>query len=219
MQAQLISRALQLGVSLCLAACADTHAGTCTLDGCREGETCVRTEYYPTGSCMPVCEWGIDGPRCDNGAWCLSGARPDFCYAGGPAIEGETTDISALSCGFGLIGRRHYDEEPLRRTCEPVCDTDADCRTGERCSPGPRGGSCDVPCEGPGSTPCAPPNRCVTGFCVNERRFAAMDCNGDGVVHVVPTGCPVGMECDCRLGLVCDEAAPGGCRLPEPGTE
>jgi hypothetical protein len=125
------------------------------------------------------------------------------------------TDNAALNCGFGLLARAHYDEEPLGLTCEPVCDADSDCRPGERCSPGPRGGSCDVPCEGPGATPCAAPNRCVTGFCVNERRFAAMDCDADGVITL--TGCAFG-ECDCRLGAICvpDERH---CGFPAPGTE
>jgi hypothetical protein len=106
------------------------------------------------------------------------------------------------------------DAEPYRRTCEPICDTDAQCRSGERCQM--FGGTCDVPCEGPGSTPCTAPNRCVDGFCVNERRFARIDCDGDGVITL--TGC-LGAECDCRPTFVCDPEAIGGCAHPAPGTE
>jgi hypothetical protein len=137
------------------------------------------------------------------------------CYPGGLATEGTTTLLGS-ECGFGLAPRPHYDEEPLRFTCEPVCDTDADCRAGERChSYG--GGTCDVPCEGSGATPCAPPNRCVDGFCLNERRFARIDCDGDGVI--THTFCNPELDCDCFPWGVCDPDAIGGCAHPAPGTE
>lgn len=176
------------------AGCADSHAG----EPCSDEQPCPAPLVCDFGldemgvryarACVPTCD-ELTTSRCTNGALCLA----NRCSAGGSVPQGGVGD--EFTCAFGLVGRLTFAGEPAVRICTPVCNTAADCEGGEVCSIS----SCTRPCEGPDSVPCSPPARCVGGVdCVNERRFARIDCDGDG-------------DADCDPALACDLAAIGGC--------
>ena len=117
------------------------------------------------------------------------------CWPGGTLREGTDAGTTGAGCAFGLGAIRNLVAEPIAWVCEPVCDTSADCRAGEECG---RTSVCAPPCT---SENCPAPNRCAFGRCVNERRWARADCDGDG-------------ELDCEPYLQCDASEIGGCGLP-----
>lgn len=136
--------------------------------------------------------------RCDDGSWCRVLNRSSYCWYGGAVPEGEVEPRPG-DCAFGLAHTPDYTAEPLGLICEPVCNEDDDCREGELCTTR----RCSPPC---GAGTCESPNRCALGTCVNERRFAQIDCDADGTP-------------DCYPGLVCDAEAIGGCAHPPEGEE
>lgn len=177
---------------------------------CPAESVCVVTERFSEGTCAPRCD-SLAMRRCPSGAACGSYRGTDVCEPGGWVAEGSETS-TGVDCAFGLIAMPHFDVDPLVYTCEPVCDSDEDCRMGEVClSPG----ACAAPCED--AATCGPSATCVAHVCVSPRRLALMDCDGDGDVTL--TGCAPGVDCDCAPGLVCDPEAIGGCAHPDPGTE
>ena len=177
--------------------CADSHPPpvSCLSDAdCPDG-TCIG-EADGRGVCLLACDYTV-ATRCDDGAWCRVFSTGSFCWHGGTVREGHVAPVPG-DCAFGLGTIQDYTTEPLSWTCEPVCNETEDCRGGEECR-----GRCLPPC-GPGN--CVAPNRCALGGCVNERRFARIDCDADGTP-------------DCYPGLVCDAGAIGGCAHPPPGEE
>jgi len=188
-----------VGLAL-LAACADAHpAPVRCLDGvCPDGQVCLADE----GSvCVARCDATTE-TRCENGAACFTYRTVDVCWPGRAVADGSIATVH-FDCAFGLRSQPDYESEPLRDTCEPVCDRDADCRSGEVCW----GTTCHAPCRSPDGASCAPTSQCVSRIvCVNERRFARVDCDGDGA-H------------DCTLGLMCDPEDPTRCIHVPAGEE
>ncbi len=151
-----------------------------------------------TSHCVPACDWSV-AIRCPNGAYCLS----TVCTTGGPTALGDVP--AALDgCGFGMRPALDYTTDPLESVCRLVCDVDAHCPANHRCIQN----MCLAGCLVPGQE-CSPPNLCVDRFdCVNERRFARIDCDGDR-----------DLDAECDPGLQCDASALGGCGYPPPGEE
>lgn len=126
-----------------------------------------------------------------------------MCWPGGAVPEGNPA-TTQFECSFGLRTLPDFEAEPVRQICEPACNVDGDCRAGERCLDF---GACRPPCRAP--TDCASGSTCLsTGVCVNARRFARIDCDGDG--DLTP---------ECIPSLQCDTEAIGGCAHPPEGEE
>jgi hypothetical protein len=119
--------------------------------------------------------------------------------------EGGIVRGDGDECAFGMSGDYDFTSEPLVRRCARVCDADAECGELERCVNHRCRPNCRVE-----SNACDPPNLCVDfgAYCVNPRRFARIDCDGD-----------MDQDVECSPALVCDAMAIGGCTYPEPGTE
>lgn len=184
------------------ASCADTHQGEmrCVGGGCEDDFVCLPDE----GSvCVGSCDSTIMS-RCDNGAVCWRYRDGGVCWPGRDVPEGEEPPFQ-YDCAFGLRPRGDYESEPLRSTCEPVCNVDADCRDGEVCS----GTTCRAPCRNSAGEPCAATSYCVSGVvCVNERRFSRIDCDGDR-----------DLDPECTVTLACDPEDPSRCLHVPPGEE
>jgi hypothetical protein len=108
-------------------------------------------------------------------------------------------------CAFGMAPDYDFTSEPRVSRCARVCDADSDCRELEDCV----NHRCRPNCRVEGQM-CEPPNLCVDfgAYCVNPRRFARIDCDGD-----------MDQDVECSPALVCDATAIGGCGRPPPGTE
>jgi hypothetical protein len=184
--------------------CADSHPPprSCSTDTeCGPLATCIG-EADGSGLCADFCPDSL--VRCSNGAYCRV-TTAAVCSPGGAVAEGDVSLRAGADCAFGLADTVDFTAEPLVYRCEPACNDDDDCRGGEVCF----GGRCGVPCSE--TQPCPSPNRCMAGYCANERRFRAADCNGNGEYDFRPY--------DCAPGLVCDSSAIGGCTHPPPGEE
>lgn len=184
-------------LALALPTCADSHPPpvSCTSDAECPAGICVG-EGDGRGVCLLECDHLV-ATRCEDGAWCRVLSSGDYCWFGGTVGEGDIASAPG-DCAFGLGTIQDYTAEPLRWVCEPVCNDSAHCRGGELCL-----GRCMPPCT---PSTCVAPNRCALGTCVNERRFAQIDCDADGTP-------------DCYPGLVCDPEAIGGCGYPAAGEE
>lgn len=168
-----------------------------TNEACEPTGTCIG-ETMGEGRCLRYCFSSTR--RCLDGAWCRAVAGGvNVCWDGGDVEEGEVS-VSEGSCAFGLSVLPDYTVEPLVYRCARVCETDAHCEVGEACM----SGGCQVPCGT--EHPCDPIDHCVEGVCVNERRYARLDCDGDGYP-------------DCRVPYQCDPDAIGGCSTAPRGEE
>lgn len=130
--------------------------------------------------CAHICDPGR--PLCEDGAACYerAGGGPR-CVVVGTVPEGEL--LADNSCARGLLPVTDYSGEPVGRRCEPACNRDSDCRTGEVCQLG----HCDRRCT---IDSCPDGLFCIATiretFCVNARRFARSDCDGDGLGDCAP---------------------------------
>lgn len=156
---------------------------------CPAGLECLSPPDVPESVCVERCDSVM--VHCGPGMICLFHRGVRVCWPGGDLPEGASSR-DALACQRGLALRPDYEAEPLAYTCEPLCETSGDCRAGETCDDGL---TCAVPCAGPGAAPCGAGSTCVQGFCLNARRFAQIDCDGNGRVDG-PADCPPGGMCD-----------------------
>jgi hypothetical protein len=193
---------LTVSAWLLAAACADAHSPPvrCRDGVCPSGQVCLPDEG---AICVPTCDAPVVS-RCESGARCRMWMGGGVCWPGRTVREGGVT-VGPYECAFGLRDVPDFESEPLRFTCQPVCNTDADCRGGEHCS----ASACRTRCTNSAGDPCASTSHCVaSGVCVNERRFARIDCDGDR--DLTP---------ECGVSLMCDPDAIGGCTYPPPGEE
>jgi len=192
-------------VLLAAVACADAHdpPARCPDGMCPAGQVCLPDEG---ALCVATCD-AATVSRCENGARCRMWMGGGICWPGRAVVEGAEP-AGPYDCAFGLHESPDYEAEPFRFVCEPVCNTNEDCRAGERCD----GVMCVAPCRGSTGEPCATTSYCVTntrpGICVNERRFTRIDCNGDR--DLVP---------ECTPSLMCDPEDPARCLHVPPGEE
>jgi len=183
MRSRLIS-----GLALVLCACSDSHAPPvrCADGVCPGGQICLSDEG---AICVATCD-PLSVGRCDNGAACLSYRGLSVCWPGRTVPRGSP-GLSEYECAFGLSTQPDYQSEPLRQVCEPVCNTLADCGAGEQCL----SRNCVEPCSP--TVGCEAGSHCITtyrvGICVNERRFARIDCDGD---RDLVTECGPSLACD-----------------------
>lgn len=198
----MLSRVICVAAVILGLGCADAHPapGRC-LDGvCPAGQVCLLDEG---AVCVATCD-STTVSRCDNGAVCWRYREGAVCRPGRTVTEGNEPPFQ-YDCAFGLRPQGDYESEPLRYSCEPVCDTNADCRSGEVCL----GTTCGESCRNAAGGPCAPSSHCVMGFfggvCVNERRFTRIDCDGDRDLYS-----------ECTVTLMCDPEDPSRCvHVPE----
>lgn len=183
---------------LTLIGCANAHYPPCESGTCAEGFVCDPS--IEGNVCVPACVIMVDGFICEDGAACYFRPRGGFrCAAGGTVEIGEVV-LEPESCVFGTLPREDWTSDPLVWRCLVACSNDGDCAVAETCTEG----GCVPRCAGR-SEVCGPANRCAVDggqeYCVNERRFARIDCDGDG-------------SADCPPYATCDASAVGGCTHP-----
>lgn len=210
--------------ALCLllgAGCTDSHTPSgvgrrCDLaDGgilpCPEGAYCGLASIDGARTCRTLCDGGSAGSyRCASGEVCVithepaPAPNPWTCWPGGDLTEGEEC-VGTFPCARGLRCTEDVSGPPRsdgynRATCEPVCNTNADCaRFGERCVEGVH---CAVPCDPSDASTCPRGSICRIDHCVWEPRAA---------------NCEWGGEIDCPLGQFCLGPLEDGtylCRTP-----
>lgn len=213
-----------LTLAMILGSCSASHAHVTCDDGVCPGDlVCVRHPALPSTECVERCPTDPRFPmpdawlwRCPNGAACQVYRTIPVCWPGGSTPDGEASTMSGFDCAFGLRGADDYTTDPLVYRCTRGCANDDDCLIGEQCW-----AACQPRCTGENSVPCAAPNQCVdfrsVQWCVNERRFDRIDCDGDGAVRGPP--CERGSTCECMPWGECDASAIGGCAHPERGSE
>jgi hypothetical protein len=187
-----------------VAGCPSTHHAPCDLGSCPEGYACdsslegdVCVERCTVLDVIPFTS------LCDDGAACYWRPGGDRCAAGGSLGIGAVVDpFSEEACAFGLLPRPDYTSDPLVQRCVLGCSDELPCPTGDLCT----SSGCMPLCVA-GTAPCGPGNTCIMlgGYpeCVNPRRLARIDCDGDG-------------DADCHPAFVCDASAVGGCEHPPP---
>lgn len=155
---------------------------------------CIGEAATGEGRCLSACDF--DNP-CQDGAWCRYVEGSMVCWDGGTTGEGEIA-LDPGDCAFGLAATPDYTAEPLVDRCMPSCSfyrENDGCSEEEQCL-GETCGSLD--CH---TRPCGPLDHCVYGMCINERRYARLDCDGDSYP-------------DCYPGQICDPEVIGGCSYP-----
>jgi hypothetical protein len=202
-------RPLLATAALLLSACPGPSLTPCsTMEPCEPGQVCDRAAI---GSfCVPTCTGVMTSPFCADGSVCASYGGPLACRLGGTIPEGGVVTVGGETCARGLLSAADYTVDPagmpprIVRICMRACGRDAGCRAGEQC----RGdGACGPGCGGLG---CEPDEHCVTyrgaDYCVDARRYARIDCDGDG-------------DADCPPYAQCDAAGVEGCSRVPPEEE
>ncbi len=174
-------------LALLLLGCPTSHdLPTCDDGVCPAGLVCVHPPVVPASVCAEPCDTLL--AHGGEARICLPYGGLQVCWPGGTRPEGGRTGDSRNS-QRGVVGRPDYESEPFDYTCEPLCETDADCGgPGETCA---EHLSCGVSCAGPTGIPCRDGSTCVDAYCVNARRFSLIDCDGDG-------------DADCPLNGMCN---------------
>jgi|GEM_PF-1698459 hypothetical protein len=200
-----MTRIILASAVLMLMGCPGTHEQPCSsMMPCPPGQVCDRA--VGGSFCSPACSLETDGGFCDDGSVCASYGGPFACRRGGTVNEGEVVGIGGETCARGLAPARDYTVDPagipprVVTRCGRRCERNSECREGESCR---QDGVCGPACDGIG---CAPEQFCVSypggkDYCVDARRYARIDCDGDG-------------DADCWPYLQCDPEAVGGCEHP-----
>ena len=197
-----------------LSACPATHdrelivgARCDDLDGgvrsCPEGTYCALFSAA-TGArtCRLVCAGGTPGSsRCESGEICVQpsitypSTEPFTCWPGRDLAEDAECRLRPYDCARGLLCARDLSGSDPTATCQPVCNTSADCTaSGERCI---FGQSCAVPCNPADASTCPDGSVCRVDYC--EWAPRAADCDRDGTAE-----CALGEICDTPLeGVTC----------------